>query len=351
MRICSSVPRIVTVTLFALNLTSALQVALGQQEVERISEIPKFGDLTRSDFASVLKAANVPSRVQVTGSRILWVDYSNRVLSVFDHFGRSLGSVEFKTDHLGRPTGRSESSRRPLQDDLVLDRGKLYLSIGRNIHVWDMRAGQLVQTISFEEPVRLLKPLQDRLILIDQSGESLIRVTDPDGILLHAFGTGLVVPRNPDNAICNEFFALFDGERVMILFKYYPFYRVFSLQGELLDEGEYETPATFKGANRLNPTIEVLRESETDFDTWFPFIELAKYHQGRILAVFNTFAVTLDRDFRLLSSQLLVDLKRGFIANPIDIDAENGRILVWRGASRTDIQAVHFMPIKGGEQK
>lgn len=194
---------------------------------------------------------------------------------------------------------------------------------------WDVSRGRIAEVIEFDRPVRLLKALDDRLILEDLDRETMFSAVDRNGQMLVRFGKPLVLAKNPNNNAANSFFAFFQDGLIRVLFKYYPIYRVYDVDGWLVEEGRYETPDGDRFQN-LNPPLEEVADSAETIESWFPEIMLAKAGSDGLHIYFAGFTYgLLDRSFRLVVRWFLPN-DPVFAASPkvFDIDTGSRRLLL-----------------------
>ena len=266
----------------------------------------------------------LPGLPQIAGSRIFWVDPEQRTLRGFDLEGNLSGAATFEYGKVAEK--RFIPPVLPLQGDVVIDGQRAYLSMRGRTHVWDLPTGELVDSISFGRPIRLLKAMEDRLIVVAPGATSMLMISDFDGNALSRFGEKLVKPRNPGNDGFNDFFALDGGDRIIVLFQTYPIYHVYSLDGELIAHGEYELGLHSATSNPAPAEVNQAREV---FPSQHQLLSMVKFHEGRIYFVTgDAEAGILDKNFNLTYSRIISDFRRGFVPKVLCIDASRERLLI-----------------------
>lgn len=302
--------------------------------------------LQQTDLDSFFNSNTRPGKAQIIGERVFWIHSTRHVLSSFDLQGKEIASLPWKQKNLLRES-RYIGFVEPSQEELVIDDDQAYLSADGSIYIWNLADGQLSDAIDFQRPVRLLRAWPDRLLVVRRDEQSLLAFTDRKGRIISRFGERIVYPRNLKNDAFNDFFAFATKDQVVLLFQHYPVFQVYSMEGILLEQGEYQLPEFIEETLlKETPAMALIATSGDEIGTGVGLVTRAKYHDGRFLVVFSqSFAGILDDQFNLIHSRYLLRTPQGFIPLRIlDIDAENARLLVYESHPSAKHRDLRFIP-------
>ncbi|HSR54378.1 MAG TPA: hypothetical protein VLV83_26435 [Acidobacteriota bacterium] len=343
-----------------LVVLASLVSAVGQDSLQQPGAMDPDKGTLRSLAATDLGESTSmfpDATVTITQDRLLCIDPLEHRLDAFALNGSRLGWVRLASEEEpDRMVGRLQ----PLQDDVLIHHNRAFVSLDGKIHVWEVskrRPREPVTILRFASPVRLLKVLDDdRLLIVQPTRRSLFLVTDPAGEERYRFGRPLTSVRHAANEEFNQFFAFFHNGEVVVLFRFFPVYRRYSLEGDLLLEGRYELSPHAAASAKLNPSLATLQHLTEKAGSRDSLFDIAVYHGGRFyLASRGVEIAVLNDELELGDSRMLVSLNEKRFPDIIGIDPYRDRLLVreryLKGTLKDGIfHSLRYVPIMAGEK-
>jgi hypothetical protein len=309
-------------------------IAFGGSSAQESPVGAKVRDLTQSDLVKDLRSAKLGGIIPQISDGGLFAVGEHEIV-VFDSTGTRIGKLSVPVEGPGRrePAGATEILPPP-QRVFKMTSDRAYLSVGNRVLIWSLPAAQPAKVLTFDGSVRLIEALDDRLILASEGSDTdtLITVSTLDGEVIQAFGSKLAWPETPYNRIANSFFSFYDAGRVVIVFRVYPVFRVYDLEGNLLREGKYQVPRQvefLRGDD--NPPFEALPQVDEQTQPSYQILNHLKFWNGQAFVAFNANCMigVWDMDFRLLYSKDLWSFENGGPPPLVaDFDPPNNRVLV-----------------------
>ena len=209
-------------------------------------------------------------------------------------------------------------------------------------------SGAFERTLNYSLPANFVGVLDNSLILAFEEDHvvSWMGVADLEGVITSHWRTKLVEPKIPDNRHANEFFPTLVDGNIVLFYRHYPIVRIYDLQGNLLEETQYELHSDIRWVfeKKTLPLAQVA-ELEESLESWYPLIDHVKTAQdGQHWVVYNGRDLgILDSSFRLGYFEEIFDLGRGYFPRVLGIDTDQARLLVATRSGNSLLQSrSHF---------
>ncbi len=304
--------------------------------------------LASSDFGRWMRSSKTNRRFQLAGSRIVVVDDEEQQVTVFDPNGAFISSVGFRGEGEQEEVREFHPLRQTIRTPPQILQDRVFLSSKGQLHVGNS-SGAFEKVLRYSLPVHLVGALNNSLILAfeEEAGASWMGVADVDGrIIEHAhWSTKLVEPKSADNSWANEFFPTLVDDNIVLFYRHYPIVRIYDLQGNLLEEVQYEMPPDIRRAFEETLPLAQVAELGESLESWYSLVDHVKTAQdGRHWVVYNSHALgILDRNFRLAYFEEIFDLGGRYSPRVLGIDTDQARLLVATRSGNSLLQSrSHF---------